>query len=311
MANNNDRTDRDWVDERLDALKATDESDPDVIAARARLRERQSAAAPRSRAVWLLAAAAACLLLAAFPWPRALAQQLWERLVLGRIAIVQVDGEGVPEEIASVFIMEPRPTTQDPVHNEVVAEQIAGFRPLFPPDGILKGKPKLSIVRRAVLATRPLKIADIERALARAGVSDIAVPREWEGLTLIAEAGPMIVADYDGVQIMQSTPFRVNTPPGFQFGRFMEMAFRVFGRRADEARVLGATLEANPALVLHFPEREPVRDVALRSGHGIIVGDLNSDDLICFFWNTSDRIYIVSATHVTEERLVTLANSVQ
>ena len=302
MANNSDRNDRDWVDERLNTLKTADESEPDIVRARAKLRARQSGPAPRSRGVWLLAAAAACLVLAALPWPRALAQQVWDRLVLGRIAVVQVDSEGVSEEIASVFIMESRPTTQDPVADEAAAERIAGFRPLLPPDGILKGKPKLSIVKRAVLATRPLKTADIERALASAGVSDIAVPREWEGLTLIAEAGPVIVADYDGVQIMQSTPFRVNTPPGFQFGRFMEMAFRVFGRRADEAKALGAKLEANPALVLHFPEREPVRDVALRSGHGIIVGDLNSDDLICFFWNTSDRIYIVSATMSVSKR---------
>ena len=311
MANNSDRNDRDWVDERLNTLKMADESEPDIVRARAKLRALQSGPAPRSRGVWLLAAAAACLVLAALPWPRALAQQLWDRLVLGRIAVVQVDSEGVSEEIASVFIMEPRPTTQDPVADEAAAERIAGFRPLLPPDGILKGKPTLSIVKRAVLATRPLKTADIERALASAGVSDIAVPREWEGLTLIAEAGPVIVADYDGVQIMQSTPFRVNTPPGFQFGRFMEMAFRVFGRRADEAKALGAKLEANPALVLHFPEREPVRDVALRSGHGIIVGDLNSDDLICFFWNTPDRIYIVSATNVSEQKLVALADSIR
>jgi len=311
MANNNDANEHDWVDERLNTLKTADDAQHDVVRARARLRARQSAPASRSRRLWLPLAAAACLALIALPWPRALAQQLWDRLVLGRIAIVQVDGEGVSEEIASVFIMEPRPTTQDPVADETAAERIAGFRPLLPPDGILKGKPKLSIVKRAVMATRPLKTADIERALASAGVLDIAVPREWEGLTLIAEAGPVVVADYDGVQIMQSTPFRVNTPPGFQFGRFMEMAFRVFGRRADEAKALGAKLEANPALVLHFPEREPVRDVALRSGHGIIVGDLNSDELICFFWNTSDRIYIVSATHVTEHKLVDLANSIQ
>jgi hypothetical protein len=311
MANNNDRNDRDWVDERLDTLKTGNESEADVIRARAKLRARQSGPARRSRGVWLLAAAATCLLLAALPWPRAMAQELWDRIVLGRVAIVQVDSEGVSDEIASVFTMDSAPYEQEPVADAAEAERIAGFRPLLPPDGILKGKPALSIVKRSVLTTRPLKTADIKRALAAAGVSDIEVPKDWEGLTLTAEAGPVVVADYDGVQIMQSAPFRMNTPPGFQFGRFMEMAFRVFGRPADEAKALGAKLEANPALVLHFPEREPVRDVALRSGHGIIVGDLNSDDLICFFWNTPDRIYIVSATNVTEHTLVTLADSIR
>jgi hypothetical protein len=311
MASNNDRNDRDWVDERLDTLKTADESQADVIRARAKLRARQSGSTHSNRGVWVLAVSAACLLLAALPWPRALAQQLWDRMLLGRIAVVQVDSEGVSEEIASVFTMDSASYEQEPVADAAEAERIAGFRPLLPPDGILKGKPALSIVKRSVLTTRPLKTADIERALATAGLSDIAVPKQWEGLTLVAEAGPVVIADYDGVQIMQSAPFRMNTPPGFQFGRFMEMAFRVFGRPADEAKALGAKLEANPALVLHFPERDPVRDVALRSGHGIIVGDLGSDDLICFFWNTPDRIYIVSATNVSEHTLVTLANSIR
>ena len=311
MANNSERNDCDWVDERLDALKAANGSEPDVDRARLALRVRQGAPASRTRGMWMLAVASACLVLAALPWPRALAQQVWDRLVLGRIAVVQVDSEGVSEEIASVFTMDSAPDAQEPVADAAEAERIAGFRPLLPPDGLLKGKPALSIVKRSALTTRPLKTADIERALAAAGVSDIAVPKEWEGLTLTAEAGPVVIADYDGVQIMQSAPYRMNTPPGFQFGRFMEMAFRVFGRRADEAKALGAKLEANPALVLHFPEREPVRDVALRSGQGIIVGDLNSDDLICFFWNTPDRIYIVAATHVSEHTLVTLADSIR
>src|SRR5688572_22545314 len=115
MANNSDPNDRNRVDERSNTLKMADEWEPDIARARAKLRARQSGPAPRSRGVWLLAAAAACLVLAVLPWPRAMAQQLWDRLVLGRIAVVQVDSEGVSEEIASVFIMESKPTTQDPV----------------------------------------------------------------------------------------------------------------------------------------------------------------------------------------------------
>lgn len=310
MANNSDRNEPDWVDDRLASLNASGGSPADLVRARAKLRARQNGPV-RSRRLWLPLAATLCLALAALPWPRALAQQLWNRLLLDRVAVVQVDREDLSDEIAAVFTMEPRPFDQEPVADEAEAERIAGFRPRLPPDAILNGKPALSIVRRAVLATRPLKTADMERALIGAGVSDLTVPKEWEGLTLVAEAGPVIVADYNALQIMQSAPFRMNTPPEFQFGRFMEMAFRVFGRSATEARVLGAKFEANPALVLHFPERAPVRDVALRSGSGIIVGDLTSDELICFFWNTSERIYIVSATNVSENTLLELANSIQ
>jgi hypothetical protein len=318
MANNSDRpannpsnnNDERWVDERLGALTPASEHEPDAVRARARLRARQSAPPPR-RGVWVALAIASCLALLALPWPRAMAHELWNRLLLGRVAVVQVDREDLSEEIAAVFVMEPRPYEQEPVADAAEAERIAGFRPSLPPAGTVKGTPKLSVVRRSVLETRPLNTADIERALTAAGVSDIAVPKEWEGLTLVAEAGPVVVASYDDVEIMQSAPFRVNTPPGFQFGRFMEMAFRVFGRSASEAKSLGAKFEANPALVLHFPERAPVRDVALRSGNGIIVGDLDGDDLICFFFNTPERIYIVSATNVSERTLVDLADSIR
>jgi hypothetical protein len=151
----------------------------------------------------------------------------------------------------------------------------------------------------------------MQRALAAAGVTDMAVPNEWEGLTLTAEAGPVVVAAYDDVEIMQTAAFRMNTPPGFRFGHFMEMAFRAFGRSAGEAKILGAKFEANPALLVHFPERAPVRDIPLRSGLGIVVGDLEGDDPICFFWNAPDRIFIVTATHVRATTLVALANSVR
>jgi hypothetical protein len=311
MANNSDPNERDWVDERLDTLKTADASQPDIVRARERLRERQDTPVSRRYRAWVLAAAAGCVVLIALPWPRAVAQHLWDRLLLGRVAVVQVESEGLSDEIAAVFIMEPGPFDQEPVADVATAERIAGFRPALPPTGILNGTPALSVVKRTVMATRPLKTGDMKSALSRAGVTDLEVPKEWEGLTLTAEAGPVVVADYDGVQIMQSAPFRVDTPAGFQFGRFMEMAFRVFGRSADESRTLGAKFEANPALVVHFPERDPVRDVALRSGTGIIVGDLAGDDLICFFWNTSDRIFIVSATNVSEETLVALADSIR
>lgn len=310
MANDNDAKESRWVDQRLEVLNDTAELQPNLARARARLHARQSAAAPRGRALWFGVAASACFILLALPWPRALAQQLWERLLLGRIAVVQVDSEDLSEDITAMFIMEPGHFDQEPVPNVTEAERIAGFRPLLPPAGVLKGMPALAVVKRVTLATKPLNTRDMQRALAGAGAADITVPKEWDGLTLTAEAGPVVVAAYDDVEIMQSAAFRMNTPPGFRFGRFMEMAFRVFGRSADEAKTLGAKFEANPALVVHFPERAPVRDVALRSGHGIIVGDLAGDDPICFFWNTPERIYIVTASHVSERTLVLLADSI-
>jgi hypothetical protein len=55
-----------------------------------------------------------------------------------------------------------------------------------------------------------------------------------------------------------------------------------------------------PALVMHFPERDTVREVPRSGGRGIFVGDPGGSDGICFFWHTSDRIDIVSAPQMSE-----------
>jgi hypothetical protein len=312
MATNDESYERSRVDEGLEALEAGREFEPDVIRARGRLEERKAVAARRRRQKWAIACSA-CFILLALPWPRAAAQRLWDRLALGRVTVVETARRDVPESVIATFTMEDRaPWQAERVRDAAEAERLAGFRPALPPPGVLEGAPELSVIQKVTLSTLPIRTAEIERALTAAGVSDIQVPREWEGVTLVAEGGPVVVATYDdGVELMQSASFGLNTPPGFPFGRFMEMAFRVFGRSASEARLLGEKLAENPALVLHFPEHEQVIDVALRSGQGVLVVNPDGSDGICFFWNMPDRIFIVSAWQMNQEQAAALANSVR
>jgi hypothetical protein len=311
MANNNDSNEGPWVEERLKALDDAGTFQPDAVRARDRIRELDTASARRAHRTWTVAAIAGMgLMLLAMPWPRAAAQRLWDRLSLGRVEIVQISRPDLPESLTEVFTMRDRNEWKpEAVRDVAEAERVAGFRPSLPPPGVLSGTPRLSVVRSVAFTTLPLRVADIERALAVAGITDITVPMEWEGTTLTAEGGPLVAAEYPDsmVEVMQSPPFRMNTPPGFQFGRFMETAFRVFGRNAHDARTLAKEIAANPALVMHFPEHHKVREVALRSGRGVIVGDLEG---FCFFWNTADRIYIVAAATLSEEQAVTLANAI-
>ena len=113
------------------------------------------------------------------------------------------------------------------------------------------------------------------------------------------------------MQVIQSRPFGLTTAAGFPFGRFMEITFRVFGRPQDEARRLGQQLAENPALVMHFPGASAVRDVPLRTGLGVLVGNPDGDDGMCFFWSTPDRIYIIEADKLSEARAVAVANSIR
>jgi hypothetical protein len=311
MANSNDVNESGWVDERLKSLDSQTDFRSDPARAHARLHERHRVALRTVRRRRVAGAAAAVVLgLLALPGPRAAAQRLWTQITLGRWEIVEVDRESVPDDVAAVFAMQPQPFDEESVQSVDEAARIVGFRPLLPSSGV-SGSPALSVVNSVTLSTKTLETAEIERALAAAGVADVAVPREWEGTTLVAYGGPVVVAHYQELELIQAAPFRMTTPAAFEFGRFMEIAFRVFGREAGEAKALGQRFAANPALVMHFPEHGPVRDVPLRSGHGVFVGDPGQSDEVCFFWNTPDRIYIISADRMTEEQAAAVANSLQ
>ena len=300
-----------WVDDQLNTLSAPDGSSPNLAHAREELRDRTTKHARQRRAMWVVGATA-LVALAVLPWPRAAAQQIWQRLFASRVEVIQVESEGLPESLIASLLFVPGGTDVEfqPVSGLAEAERLAGFRPLLPGAGVLKGEPQLGVIQQLKLTTAPIRTADLERALASFSAWDVTVPKEWEGVTLTAEGGPVVSTRYDNAEVMQATSFRIVMPPGFEFARFMEVAFRVFGRGAEEARLLGAKFDANPALLLHFPESEPVRDIGFETGSGIFVGDPESRDGICFFWNTTDRLFIVSAESMSFETAAALADSI-
>lgn len=79
----------------------------------------------------------------------------------------------------------------------------------------------------------------------------------------------------------------------------------IFSEAQERTRV-AREIAANPAVVFHFPEHHRVREVQLRAGRGIVVGD---EEGICFFWSTLDRLFIVSAPPMSDADLVSLADS--
>jgi hypothetical protein len=313
MANRIDGSndDRQFVEERLKTLERSDDFHPDVVRARARLRGRDEMRTWWIRRAWTTAAvAAAGLVLLALPWPRAAAQRLWDRLTLGRVEVVQVTRRDLPESVTALFDwQESRRDEPIVVHDLAEAERVAGFRPKLPAPDVLNGTPEMSVVRKSVFTIAAIHTADIERALAAAGVSDLKVPKEWEGATLTAEVGPAVNIEYKDamVELTESPPFKLTTPPGFPVARFMEIAYRIFGKGAAEARDLSLKFEANPAWMLVFPAHDTVREVPLRAGHGIAAG---GRDGMCFFWNTDDRIYIISAAQMNEALGMAVANSI-
>jgi hypothetical protein len=307
MANTNDSNEHRWVDERLQSLNSPD-VEPNYDAARGRLRERD-ASARRVRRRWTTAAAivAAILLLAALPWPRAAAQRLWDRLTLGRVEVVRVAQEHLPEPV-NPFDWKEDNDERIEVRDAADAERVAGFRPLLPPADVVSETPKLSVSKRGVMSST-VKVADLQRALTAAGVAGVSVPKDWEGVTLRVERGPEVDANYENSKfgISQSAPFKLTTPSGFPVGEFMEIAYRLYGKSAVDARELSRKFIANPAWMLVFPGHDTVREVSWKGGRAVAAGGQG----MCFFWNTRDRLFIVGAQKMNPDFGVAIANSVR
>jgi hypothetical protein len=303
MANNNDANENGWLEERLQSLD-TPNVDVNYDAARGRLRERE-VAARRSRRAWATAAAigAVILVLVALPWPRAAAQRLWDRLSLGRVEVVPV----AHEEAVKPFEMKEEGDEPIPVRDAAEAERIAGFRPVLPPADVVPGVPKLNVVKRQVMSST-VKVADLERALSAAGVTGVRVPKEWDGATLRVERGPVVNANYEEAKagLSQSPPFRLITSAGFPVGQFMEVAYRLFGKSAADARDLSRKFVENPAWLLVVPHTT-IHEVNWKGGRAVAAGGGG----MCFFWNTSDRIFVIGAEKMDPDFGVAVANSVR
>jgi hypothetical protein len=308
MANNNESNENRWVDERLQSLDAPD-VEPNYDAARGRLRERDASARTMRRR-WTTAAAiaAAILLLAALPWPRAAAQRLWDRLTLGRVEVVRVAQEHLPEPV-NPFDWKEENDERIEVRDATEAERVAGFHPLLPPADVVSETPKLTVSKRGVMSST-VKVADLQRALVAAGNTGVFVPVGWEGVTLRVERGPEIEAIYEKTKfgISQSAPLKLTTPSGFPVGEFMEIAYRLYGKTAVDARELSRKFIANPAWMLVFPGHDTVRELPWKGGRAVAAG---GQDSMCFFWNTSDRLFILGAQKMDPDFGVAVANSLQ
>jgi len=310
MGNHNESPVDPAVDDRLRSLEPGPEFEPDLNAARARLRERQLASKRSARRVSRLAVLAAVgVATLALPWTRAFAQRLWDSLTVSRIEIVQISGRDLPPEVAAMFTFEDA-GRQEPLQMASVtdASRAAGFMPALPAPTVLRGKPRLAVVLTESLSSRPVDVPRLRAAVRLAGFADVTVPDAWDTGRLTVEGGPAIVASYDeaSVEVIQARPFRMNVPPAIPLEDFMQLGFRLFGRDQKAARALAREIVANPAVVFHFPEHHRVREVRLAAGRGIVVGD---EEGICFFWSTPDRLFIVSAPPMSDTDLVTLADS--
>lgn len=302
-----------WIDRRMAAAVAQTPEWPDAVAARRRLDLRHTQR-PRRLTLWAAATATVLATVLVVPALRVAAQEIWDEVVLGRIQVMfaDYDGHGAAASFLSP-VMQVRPDPR-PVSSLDEAVRSAGFSPRLPGPDVFSMQPTYSVTDRAS-AKLQLRRAAIRYLVGKAGGAAGEVPDAWNGVDLEVRIGPAIIADYDGVLLLQSRPFELVTPAGFDTELFYRLAFQALGMSESDARALGADLAMRPALLTFMPaeERDLVREFRTKTGTGVMIEEVYGPRKIAAVWAGGDRIYALfpATRDVSREFIVEVANSLE
>ncbi|HTV00321.1 MAG TPA: hypothetical protein VMF13_07295 [Luteitalea sp.] len=255
-----------------------------------------------------LATAAAVVVLACLPQGRALAQDLWYRLLVTRVEVVRLDLSQIPLDTSIRT-----DGLQRTVADATEATRVAGFEPTLPPVDTFATPPDLGVMG-VIDITQRIGTATLTDALSRQGITDVEIPATWNGLALRAHIGPLVVATYrdDDIEIVQAPPVRLELPAGFPLARFAETVFRAGGLSWWEARAFGERFAARPAWLLDVPAdaAATIETIDLASGDALLVEDVE-DGLLrtTLVISRPDRLLTISAP--TRARALHVAGQLQ
>lgn len=262
--------------------------------------------------VWAGATVTLCAAILTLPAPRVAAQRLLDQFVVGRVQVLLMDEE-VGGAAAGVFTPEiyQRPDTAS-VPSQDEATRVAGFTPRLPQPDVFKTSPTYSVAGITAARVR-LRTPAMRYLVNQAGGAASEVPDAWNGAVLEVRIGPVIIADYDGILLLQTQPFELITPAGFDLERFYRVAFRAFGMSEHEAWALGANLSVSPALLMVMPEedRALVHEFPTRSGTGVMLDEVYGPGKTVAIWSGSDRVYALfpATGEVTRDFVRTVASA--
>jgi hypothetical protein len=251
--------------------------------------------------------------LAAVPATRTAAQRLWDEVFVGRVELISTDFEhgAVAHLFSPEFRLRPEPTAVASLQD---AANTAGFWPRLPAPGMFSSQPKFSVTDEG-LAALPLDVPAIRSLAERAGIPASEVPDSWNDGMLELRVGPIIVADYNGVLLLQSLPFQLKTPAGFNLELFYRIAFRSLGMSDAEARAMSVDAAMSPAYLTLAPkeEQELFTKFTTKAGTGVMVSEVYGPGKIAALWSGVDRLYALFPAEgdISRELIVKVANSVE
>ncbi len=288
--------------------------DPSAAVALARFRERAATHPSALRPWgWSLAAAAVCVSVLFLPGTRALAQRLWDGFRVDRVEFLRVDVARLPPSLTESSIHIVGPNMEVATSSD--AEREAGFAPRLPSRSVVPGDPALQVFGAWSLDFT-VRAGDLQDAMRNSGVWDLQIPRAWNGARITLQSSRGVSAGYADVELLQSLPPVVATPPGFEFGRFTETLLRIVGLNAVQARMFGARMAAAPSLFVLLAPEDPIsmRQVRLRRGDGTLLHEPGADGgfgQTTLVWNTSERLYVLNVSdRLNDDYVIAVADSI-
>jgi hypothetical protein len=319
MENSNFEAVSQWVVTQTAYLDPPQDWQPDAAAAFSRFRTRRRAdREPVAWRLWLACTAAAAVILAVIfliPAVRVAAQQLWQSLTVKQVAFIRVNAwpSGVPSPKVNLIGTVIPPI---PAQDATDAGRRVHYEPRLPRSGVLNGTPRISTTFSLAAGT-VVKVADLQLALEKAGVTGVTVPPQWEGAQLALHTSGIVIAEWPDAVLVQSLPLTLTAPPNFDFSAYSALVLRIVGVPPEESVRLAAQAGTTPPwlapLDRGLDSTAGIEQVMLASGPGTLVDRPKTNwapERITLTWSVSDRVYLING-NISRELVIAMANAVQ
>jgi hypothetical protein len=270
------------------------------------------------------AAFAAVLVLVA-PAGRGIARQLLDRFYMRKPEAVRANDVSIG---ARAFTKEYGPPPGAPrfVFDKTKAREQAGFDPRLPTALREQLDSGLAVLKLSDPVDMRIKIHvdEMMAAFRNHGVTDVTVPRSWEGVQIGYHMGAGFWVVFLGGTFVQALPPSLDTPPGFPIIDFTEIALRAAGLDASGAHnARNLFVDSGGAFaVVPADAKSRFREITLKTGPGLLFENDTEDDdrrkcSLCagphervLTWADSNRIFQLRSQTMTLDETIALAEAV-
>lgn len=282
----------------------------------------------------LIAAAilVAAVLILSLPPTRALAQDFLNLFRVQRFATITIDPQRMEELKNLDFdaekllagnnakVVEPKKPIK--VESPQEASERAGFTVAVPAT-VPNGATLQVMVQDAGSAEFTADTAQLNELLSLVGVTDLRVPEQLNGAQIKVTKPASVILNYKSNEgkfsVMQSPSPQVELPAGVEMRQLGEIALRVLGLEAAEARDFAAKVDWNTTFLIPIPaDAGEVRQVEVNGAEGLMMvsngssqnlrSPRNGDAVI--LWAKDGMVYGLSGNGNALD-LLEIANSVQ